>query len=122
MTTRKPWIASKRNAPPSPPPKQVQKVLDNNAKLEKKLELIARSGVPEPPLPKVTMEEVSNPRTQSTAKQKFKQLLKVRTSHQSEMKDRISELGKVTKEAEVKSRAAHEIADFWAKMMKAPAA
>ena len=110
----------KQNQEPFPPPKQVQKILDNNGRLEKQLELIARSGVPNPTEPKVSIDEIANPRTKPMALHKFRQGLKIRADHEKLLKGRLGELDNVAKEAKIRSRAAHEIATFWGKMVQAP--
>jgi hypothetical protein len=105
---------------PFPPPKDIQRVLDSNARLEQKLKTIARSGIPDPIEPKVNIEALANPSTKPQTLFKLKQVMNIRTNHQKTITQRIADLSEVTKEAETRSQTTRYLSDVFTKLAKAP--
>jgi hypothetical protein len=109
-----------RGKDPFPPPQDVQKQLDFNAALSKKLKTLQLSGVPEPQLLKVSLDELANPATKTPAKQKLRDTLVKRQAHVLALRKLIQDLSMLENEAKTKAKGAREIQDFWGEMMKAP--
>jgi len=103
-----------------PPPKEAQKLLNSNARLERKLNSITHSGIPDPAVPNPSIEKLVNPSSRPQALQKFKETLKIRTDHQNAIIKRISELENLVGEADAKSQAARYISNSWGNMIDAP--
>lgn len=109
-----------RRKEPFPPPKEAQKLLDSNARLEKRLKSIADFGIPDPTVPNIDIEELLNPPTKPQALDLLRETLEIRTEHQNAINKRISDFKNLASEADIKSQAARDISNFWDKMMRAP--
>jgi small-conductance mechanosensitive channel len=109
-----------RGKDPFPPPQDVQKQLDSNAALSRKLKNLQLSGVPEPQLLKVSLDELANPATKTPAKQKLRDTLVKRQAHVLALRKLLQDLSVLENEAKIKAKGAREIRDFWGEMMKAP--
>ncbi len=111
---------AKEGKDPFPPPKQVQEMLDNNARIAKWLERIRRKGVMEPELPKVSMDQLADLGTRASAMAGLREGMRMRDEHGQRVRELVDRLKLLTREARAKADAARIVSDFFGDLVDAP--
>lgn len=86
----------------------------------KDLEALASQGLTVPKDKPVSMDDIANPKTRSQAAQKFKDNLRARDAFAADGKRILDALKDTEKDAQARSKAAHDISDVFKKLVEAP--